>query len=383
MKLEDVFVTTGLTHLQNTEPENVLKLLDEFWKEPEKRMAATDFDQSLIRDDIGIIAFQESLQLPAYWNFTDEEFKQVLSPKDASQGNLLSYRELVEKTASQNITTSRRVEEGAKQLKKLFKALERSYKILRYNPKDRLIREKFSREMLEFDEVVLSMEPFFSDFYGNQIHSRTRFLAGKTTDDVKALSLNLLNEGRVQINESVFSILEEVKKRGALLNIVTTNLFSVVRGIVGESVLNTIFSEDDVIATKHVGKGEHLEAENGSMEIKESIKLSPHIEGEPVFGKRKVELLKQQSVISNRRFSLAIGDSVVNDGPMIAESIKNKGVSIIVVPSGANLNEVVRMFERKVRDLLAEPYLLPDQKQRMWYLQSNRFSDARQLQCNR
>ena len=374
VKFENICVQTGHDGIRSAQDILVSDLLDEYWQEPEKRLAATDFDQTLTRDDIGVLVFKESLAQPDFWKFSDKVFKNLLSPIDPAPGNRLSYRELVSKTAMKNIKTPQEVMRNAQRLHALFSSLEETYSALQKASANTTLREKFSREMVEFDAVVLLLEPFFSDFFGNQIFSRTRFLAGKSHLDVQDLSQNVLEQGRVQINDSIFRLFEEIKKRGGEGRIVTTNLVSIVRKIVEDSVLNTVFDEDDVIATKLV--------KNGTQDdhpLEKNIELSQYIEGEPVFGKRKVELLKQESVIIDRRFSLAAGDSVVNDGPMLAESLKNKGVSIIIVPENADIEQIAQKFEAKIKNVLKKASLSEEEKQRMWYLQSNQFTDARYL----
>ena len=373
MEFKDICVQTGQDGVRNADDVLVSELLDEYWKDPQKRLAATDFDQTLTRDDVGVLVFKESLSNPTFWKFSDTVFQNLLSPVDPAPGSLLSYRELVEKTAIGNIKTPHDTLRNAQRLHALFGSLEDTFKSLRKDFENTVLREKFSREMVEFDAVVLLLEPFFSDFFGNQIFSRTRFLAGKSDSDAKELSRNVLNKGKVQINDSIFSIFEELNKRGGKQRIVTTNLASIVGEIVSQSVLNTVFSEKDIIATKIVKNG-------ASLQKKEE--LSQYIEGDPVFGKRKVELLKQESVITDRRFSLAAGDSVSNDGPMLAESLKNKGVSIIVVPENADIEKIARSFETKIRNILQKASLSEEEKQRMWYLRSNQFTDARHLQCH-
>ncbi len=375
MDFEKICVQTGHDGIKKDQDFYVSELFDEYWTNPEKRLAATDFDGTLTRDDVGVLIFKETLSKPDFWSFPNRVFRDLLAPVNPSPGNFLSYRELVLRTTMGNIKTSPDVKKNASQLHALFASLETIYAALQKNPDDLLLREKFSREMIEFDEIVLLLEPFFSNFFGNQIFSRTRFLSGKSNIDTKGLSLETLSAGKIQINDSIFSIFKELKNRGTISRIVTTNLFSIVREIVSASVLKVIFSESDVIATKLRENNT-----NPTPPFKKQIELSQYIDGEPVFGKRKVELLKQISVREDRRFSFAAGDSVSNDGPMIAESIKNKGVAIIVVPSEeGDIEKVSKTFETRVRNILQKNSLTDDEKQRMWYLRSSQFSDARYL----
>ncbi len=377
MKFESICVQTGHDGIQNGQVSLVSDLLDEQYKEPEKKLAATDFDQTLTRDDIGALAFMESFLQKRFWDFSIKEFEELLAPTKPIPPNLLSYRDLVTKAANGNIKASSEVQKNSTRLLELFSSLKGLYGSLQKNPDNMVLQEVFAKEMLEFDEIVLPLEVFFSDFFGNQIFSRTRFLVGKSNLDTKKLSQNILKKGKVQLNDAVFSIFEELKKRGGEQRIVTTNLKSIVREIVKESVLGEVFSEDDVIATMLAKNGERR-FESG----KRSVDFSQYIEGEPVYGKRKVELLRQTSVNIDRRFNLAAGDSVGNDGPMMAESLKRDGIAIVVVPANTDIEKVAQSFEVKIQNELNKESLTEEEKQRMWYLQSNQFTDARELKCN-
>ncbi len=382
MKLDNTFVYTAHRGLKTGDKTQVSPLLDEFWKNPKKRLAATDFDNTLTRDDIGTLVFEESCRQPDFWKFSIEEFQNLLSPNKPTPGNKLSYRELVNRSASGNIKTPKGVQEKAQRLNELFSSLEKIYKILQEDPHNVLIRERFASEMGEFDEIVLELEPFFADFFGNQIFSRTRFLAGKSPKKTKDLAQDVLNKGRVQLNEPLFEIFRELKKREAERRIVTTNLFGVVREMVARSALKIIFSENDVIATKlvknHLPKGVTGERR---------AELSRYIEGDPIFGKRKVELLKQESVISDKKFSFAAGDSAVNDGPMLAESLKNDGVSLVVISAKdfakykGDIEAIAENFQYKIKNLLKKASLSDQEKERLWFIEPrNQFRDARYLQ---
>lgn len=368
MAFEDVCVFTGHDGVNTGVPDEIAPLIEKHIPDPENGIFFSDFDGCLSPDDFGITCFFEKLHNGEYWKWSPKQFSKLLLPTQKTNNNIVSYSKLI-KFAIANNGIDPKIKERAKKLQNLQEKLNILYVQIQTETSPGL-RNKFAKKMLEFDELILSLEEFFMPFFGNQIFSRLRFFAGKSHTDAKNLAATTIEKGKLRINKDLFYIYENLKKNGAEGRIISTNLMSFIREAVRITILSDIFSEQDVHATKMRGtRGKGNEA----------LRYQNLISGEPVFGTRKAQILKQEIVEKEKKNILSVGDSTSSDGTMLAESLKSGGSNIIVVPENADVAKVAKIFESRLAQCLEVQQLTEEQKQRMWYLQSKNFVDSRRI----
>lgn len=365
----DPTVVTGYAGLNKGERVAISGLMDEFVKNPKNGLFVSDFDNCITRDDFGVQCFEGKLHNGEYWKFTPEQFSELLLPTEKINGNEVSYADLLQYAILPKEETllddSIRIKSA--KLSGLHKKLVSLYALIQKEPLAPR-RMEFHDKMIEFDQIVLSLEGYFSEFFGNQIFSRLRFFAGRAHTDAKTLAGDSIREGKLQINADLMSVYNHLKQSGAKGKIITTNFLSFVREAVNKTTLGDTFEEDDVLATKM--KGTRSNAAN-------PLQLNHLIENEPVFGTRKAQLARQQVIKTQRKLIMAAGDSHMGDGPMLAEAIRAGGVSIVPVSKNQDIEKIAYNIEKRICQTLGVNTLSPEQQERVWYLQTNNFVDAR------
>lgn len=361
MKLEDICVQTGLDGLQKGEYTLINQLLGEYVKDPQSGLFVSDFDKCITKDDFGVQCFEEKLGDPEYWQWSTDEFAELLLPQENIPENNVSYWDLLA-NAIKSETVSDEEKTKAKELLNLSMRLIDLYsRKENWNSAD---RKNFSTLMQKFDETVLSLEGYFAKFVGNKIFSRLRFFAGKSHGTTKNIAESTIKKGNVKINDDLFSLYKHLKSEGSLGKIITTNHLAFVRKAVHETILNEVFSEDDVKGTLLKGNGT------------DELILERHIDGEAVLGPRKGQLALQESIINNRKLSLAAGDSPFGDGHMLANTLEHGGINIIPVGKNVDMEKIAHKFEKQILLVLKKTHLTDEEKQRMWYLSNSQFIDS-------
>jgi len=349
---------TGHDGIRTGSPATASELLDEFLPHVENGLFVSDFDGCLIGNDFGKTCFDHKLHNGEYWKWDVADFEELLLPTTTTEGNLTSYRRLVER-ATEGVQADETTQKKAQHLMQLYEELVALYTEIHEQEENPTSRDKFAQKMQEFDTVVLSLEGFFSRYFGNQIFSRLRFFAGRSHLDAKSIAIESLQKNPLPLNHNLVETLGHLRDQGAIGRIITTNFISNVRAAIEKiPALHQIFSENDVIATTMQGRRQGA---------KNPFMMNRSIRGTPVFGSRKAELARQVSINQNRQLVLAAGDSHFGDGPMLAESLAQGGVNIIPVGIGKDVAEVAQEMEIQICAALGLPELTAEIQQRMWY----------------
>ena len=364
MKNEKGCIYTGFNGEKHGEKNYPEELIREYIKAPQDGLFVSDFDGCIVRQDFGAQCFDLKLHNGAYWTWKPEEFSELLLPTKASGENNVSYEQILKYALDPNKNVPEKIRVRAQQLLQLNEKLVSLYARIKTDSRAPLRRE-FANKMKEYDKTVLSLEGFFSQFYGNSIFSRLRFFAGKAHTDAKQLSADTLAQGKTEFNKDLLDIYKYLRTEGAEGRIITTNFSSLVREAVNRTILGEIFKEDDVIATKMQGTRVYK---------KDPFRMDRLIKGEPVFGSRKAQLALQESITKD--LILAAGDSHRGDGPMLAETLKQGGIAIIPVAEHKDISKVIFDFKRQISEHLGIPELSLDMLQRTWCLQTKNFVPA-------
>ncbi len=366
MKKESGAIYTGFDGERKGEKNYPEELISHYVKNPKNGLFVSDFDGCITREDFGVQCFDLKLNNGAYWTWTEGEFSELLLPTEVSEGNRVSYRQILEYALNPERDILEKIRVRAQKLQDLHRKLVSLYVRIKTDSRAPLRRE-FADKMQEYDQTVLSLEGFFSQFYGNSIFSRLRFFAGKAHTDAKQLSADTIAQGKTEFNKDLLDIYKYLRTEGAEGRIITTNFLSLVREAVSKTILNEIFDEDHVIATQMQGNKTHK---------KDPFLMKRLVKGEPVFGSRKAQLALQEIVSKNKDLILAAGDSPKGDASMLAESLKAGGIAIIPVSQENDISEVIFKFKQQMAEHLGIPELSPDMLQRTWCLQTENFIPA-------
>ncbi len=366
--INDICVYTGLDGLKTGSITNIKDLKEEFIKS-QNGLFISDFDKCLTKDDFGVTCFKMWLRDIDKWNYSPEKFAEILLPqKEPTDGNIISYYDLV-KNAINNPKSKISDHQNAQKVMALYHEITELYKQIKKSSTPELKKE-FENKMVEFDNVTYKLEPYFQEFFGNQIFFRLRFWAGNNHIMAKNNSHQAITEGRLQINKDLFDFYAQLKSEGHNSAIITTNYFSTVREAVNRTILNQIFAEKDVYATKMQG---NLDKSKSVYQIKKQIL------GAPVINDQKAFIAKQASVLKNRELILAAGDSPRGDGKMIGEVLSRSGVGIIPVQENSDIQKIAQKFQKSIQEYLNLTEIPEEMKQRMWFLPSNNYVDSRNI----
>ncbi|MCF7917641.1 hypothetical protein K9L27_01380 [Candidatus Gracilibacteria bacterium] len=361
------FFETALSELKKT-PVPLKNLFEEYLtnKFLDDTLTGVDFDDTLVLGDWGNKLFREQIQDSSFWKlYTPEQFQDILLPKNpVKDDDDLSYYRIVKEGAhgkNPDLKREKRTpeSEGIKILWTLYEELSSLYGKLKNERTEEELNE-FAQKMELFDQTILKLESYFSEFFGNVIFSRIRFLAGHTPKKITSFTKKIIQDHGVELNEPIVSVLTELtKNKNSSQKIVTTNLQRLVRQVIVSSpALSDIFhGNNDIIATK-------------TLRDKNNQFPSPVIKGEPLFGPRKAEKMKQSALSEKKIFRIAVGDSVNNDGPMGAAALENEGIFIVTYNPQKNIEEVISKFRNKVKQILDDNFN-PSMLNRMWFLEQS------------
>jgi phosphoserine phosphatase len=366
MKKENGVIYTGFNGERHGEKNYPEELIREYIKDPREGLFVSDFDGCITHQDFGVQCFDSKLHNGAYWTWTEEEFSELLLPTKATGENKASYMQILKYALDPKKDIPEKIRVRSQHLLQLHGKLVSLYARIK-NDSRAPLRAEFADKMQEYDKIVLSLEGFFAQFYGNSIFSRLRFFAGKAHTDAKKLSADTLSQGKTKFNKDLLDIYKYLRAEGAEGRIITTNFSSLVREAVNKTILNEIFKEDDVIATQMQGTRIYK---------KDPFRIDRLIKGEPVFGSRKAQLALQESIVKNRNLILAAGDSHRGDGPMLAAVLKQGGIAIIPVAENKDISKVISDFKEQISGYLGISEVSPDMLQRTWCLQTNNFVPA-------
>ncbi|PID70243.1 hypothetical protein CSB37_02555 [bacterium DOLZORAL124_38_8] len=364
--IDNICVYTGLDGLKTGSLTKVNALITEFIK-VKGGLFVSDFDQCLTEKDLGVICFKIWLQDLDNWHYTPEEFAEILLPKEPYQDNILSYYDLVE-NAIGNPQSTIKEHANAQKFLELYNEITELYKQIKISPTAELKKE-FELKMLQFDDLTYQLEPYFQEFFGNQIFFRLRFWFEKDHTVIKNNTLQAIKDGHLQINKDLFEIYNHFKTNGHEGAIITTNHMSIVRAAIAETGLRNIFPENNVHGTQMQGTFK----ENSNI-----FTIGKNVFGPPVIGPQKALIAKQAAATRGPLISAA-GDSARADGPMIAESLLQSGVGIIPVPANADIEKIAQTFKNVIQAHLNLKKVPAEMLQRLWILPSTNYVDSRSL----
>ncbi len=337
-------------------------------------IAGTDVDGTTFYQDLGILVFLKKLQRPEFWQFTPEQFDQLLVPP--------KYKELL----------TRLVINGPDRLKaKLALDLATDITTL-YRLKKRIngsvdkaeelkpVLEEFAAKMIAFDKIMMDLEKHFLAECNGQLLMRIRFFNGKTVDDVQAIVKEIIQdtidhwdnetERKLQlkvvdgtrergtkltnqeleanfdaqlfiqelsltINRAVFETLEKLgTQNGVSIRAITTNLREIaIAGLLGTRYGRILHGERTIGTT---------------LTAKEDGTLGEELEGPAVFGAQKSVILDQFGQTRKKTPGFMAGDSLTNEGPTFINVVNRGGIATIVVADPNKLEEVINKVARDI-----------------------------------
>jgi hypothetical protein len=334
-----------------------------------KMLIASDMDNSMFDNDLGILVFMEKLSYLNFWKFETHEFSSLLLPKQ--------YRKILEEgdqgvhpeLAPGLCRLALDLHTDIVFLYGLFKKLEKAH------DKDKeaistvgRIERVFARKMLEYDRIFMRIDGFLTkrkNFKG-QLLMRTRFFAGQDPEVVSRLTNRVMgrrrydldrfvkldidqmgqSDGRQIVTEEqiqdvygvespykeVDRLVVPVAKVSALVSsavekaciptvVVTANLRDIARVAVNRSPYRRIMNQS-IISPRDAIIGSELTKANG--------RLSCRPKGKPVFGMRKTYETLKYANEKGLKLGMVIGDSPVTDGPLMKASLVEGGIAVIV-----------------------------------------------------
>ncbi|HLG25196.1 MAG TPA: hypothetical protein VI588_00160, partial [Candidatus Gracilibacteria bacterium] len=168
---------------------------------PEKNggmVLASDMDNSMFDNDLGILVFLEKLGDPHFWDFEVNEFASLLMP--AAYQKIFLEGALGRHGSGLPIEISELGMDLHQDIVELYAKIQRMAKERR-KPKDMAhFVNEFARKMLEFDAIFVRVDRYLKKMFKGQLLMRTRFFAGKEPKEVHQLTENVMKRRGTEVD---------------------------------------------------------------------------------------------------------------------------------------------------------------------------------------
>jgi hypothetical protein len=350
-------------------------------------LIASDMDNSMFVNDLGILVFLEKLSDRNFWKFDVDEFSSLLLPKRyrnvLEDGKKGKYAELHPALCSLALD----LHADITNLYRLFQKIGRGHHTdPETNRSLARVEREFARKMLEYDRIFMRIDGFLmkNKLFRGQLLMRTRFFAGQDPKVVTRLTTKVMRRQQYDVDrifnlglgEENFSganrtVSEEqiadahgcespykeidrlvvpvrkvrdmvkhaIKKMGIPAIVVTANLKGIADAAVNTSAYR-FMREQEGVERKDLVIGSELSTENGV--------LGPRTKKEPVIGMKKTDEVLKYAGRKKRKLGMVIGDSPSTDGPLMKACLIQGGVAVIV---NCEFDSAVERFHN-VLDLL-------------------------------
>lgn len=335
-------------------------------------VAATDMDNTMFDNDLGVLVFLEKLGDPHFWNFDMDYFASLVLPgpyyEALKEGAAGKHREELPPELS------RLALDLHHDIVELYKLIKRTIET-ESNMQDKTwaVRE-FARKMVELDRIFIKVDRYLAQLFSGELLMRTRFFAGKElgavhsltervmkrkrTDVYRTLDLTIMEDGADQlvsedritevygqpspareidryvtvVDDVRLFVRKSVSREGVLGLVITANL----QGIGNTAVRKSPY---EFIKNQYIGDKRVHGAVIGSKLVKNGSKLGPRMEDKPVLGEEKALKALEFAGRHHKKLGCAIGDSPTTDGPMMHASLREGGTAVIVGQDREKLEE--------------------------------------------
>lgn len=371
---------------------DVAAMKDEFLpaKTWEKGMYGSDMDWTMVLNDTGALLFVRYLMRPDFYRLEPQVLHEMLLP-DVHVGEL-STREFIVK-GSEGAYVGVNPADCDKALR-AREEITNMYTDLRgimlnggpTTPAQQSALLEFVTKIVELDSLLIALKNQYSSAVtANKMaaaFSRYRLFGGQDSGMIGETIHTLLEmdpahpdrylkmragdathdklDQKVVVNAPVFDFLSAVRKEGAEGRIVTASPAEVAQAVIRGSVYRTLFTPDEVIATK-------LEKDAAS-------RLSGRLDGPMMAGVTKTESLQNAADATGKTVKLALGDLPGSDAAMGALALQNNGVFVIAHQPG-EVDRVRGGFDSYLKRILG-PDLSP-YAERIWYIPTREHDEKR------
>ncbi len=369
--------------IDNTDTRVDLDELIDRYNEGEQRRAqrshagaflGIDMDNTMFKNDLGVLVFLEKLNDPHFWDFEVDEFSKLLMPR--------MYRHALEE-GSQGF----HAEHVSPQLSQLAldlhadctKLYELIKRIIQSGSTDKEMERKvireFARKMVEFDQIFIRIDSHLTNLFAMPLLMRTRFFAGKELGDVHKMTQRVMDRNETAVDRIIDLNISPELRQDLGLRVTDEQIEEAhgkpskhkevdrlvvpvreVRDIIRKTFLSWEKTLGVVLTANLHGIGETAVDNSiydfirrqdfkgtviGTKLVKQAGVLAPRILGEPILGDQKVVKAAKITANTNKHFALAFGDSPSTDGKMLKKALDEKGSAIIVTE---DIEEAKRRF---------------------------------------